>query len=108
MIGDANGVLGEGGVVVGIRMRCGTAKILQIVMRDFVGVGAKRAERKSGFHWSESEGIDIDGIKEIFAALLAGKEVVDPGEKRVAAEFEGVAGREEITPFSSSEARASL
>src|SRR5882762_2008004 len=99
MIGDADGVLSEGGVVVGIRMRGGLTKILQIVVRDCVGVRAKRTERKSRFHGCKGEGIDLDGIKEILAALLAGEEIVDPGEKRVAAKLEGVAGSVEAQGF---------
>ena len=42
MVGDANGVLGEGRVVVAVGMRGGAAEILQIVVWDFVSVGAAR------------------------------------------------------------------
>ena len=91
MIGDANGVLGEGGVVVGVGMGGGLAEILQIVFRHFVGIGAERGERESAFLGCEGEGIHFDGIEKIFAALLAGEEIVDPGEEGVSAELESVA-----------------
>ena len=37
------------------------------------------------------ERIHLDGIKKIFAALLAGKEIVNPREQPVAAELPGIA-----------------
>src|SRR5579863_758838 len=72
-------------------MRRGLAKILEIVMRDGVGVGTKGAERKSGFLRFESEGVHFNRIEKIFSTLLAGEKVINPGEKRVAAKFQGVA-----------------
>ena len=104
MIGDTDGVLSEGGVVVGVGMGGGLAKTLEIVFGDGVRIGAEGAERKSGFHRFESEGIDFDGIEEVLATLLAGEEVVDPGEKRVAAELEGMAAGIEAESFGKVEA----
>src|SRR5260370_20320145 len=69
-----------------------------------MGVGAERRKRESGFHRREGEWIDFDGVEEIFAALLAGEKVVDPGEKRVAAELEGVSAAIEAESFSEMEA----
>jgi len=99
MVGDANGVLGEGGVVVAVGVGGGRAEVLQVIVRDGVGVGAERSERESGFHGFESKGIDLDDIEETFAALLAGEEVVDPGDEGVAAEFEGMAAGVESEGF---------
>src|SRR5579863_2603430 len=95
MIGKADGVLSEGGIVVGIGMGRGLAKILEIVMRDGVSVGTKGAEWKSGLLRFEGEGVHFNRIEKIFATLLAGEKVINPGEKRVAAKFQGmVAGIE--------------
>src|SRR5579863_4228121 len=91
MIGDANGVLGEGGVVVAVGVGGGRAEVLQVVVGDGVGVGAERGERESGFLGLEGEGIDFDFVEEVFAALLAGKKIVDPGNQGVTAELERVA-----------------
>ena len=104
VVGDANRVLGEGGVIIGIGMRGGLAEILDVVLRHGVGVGAQRRERQSGFHGREGEGVHFDGIEKIFAALLAGKEVVDPGEQGIAAELEGVAPGIEAESFGEMEA----
>ena len=79
MIGDADCILREGSIVVGIGMRGGLAKILKIVLGDLVGIGAEGRERKSGFHRCEGEGIHLDRIEEILTALPAGEEIVDPG-----------------------------
>ena len=68
-------------------------------MRHAVSVGAQRGERQSGFLRFEGEGIDFDDVEKIFAALLAGKEIVDPGEKGVAAELERVAAGIEAEGF---------
>src|SRR5260370_11339090 len=67
-------------------------------------VGAERRKRESGFHRREGEWIDFDGVEEILAALLAGEKVVDPGEKRVADELEGVSAAIEAESFSEMEA----
>jgi len=72
---------------------------LQIVMRNGVGVGAEGRERKSGFLGFEGEGIDLDDIENIFAALLAGKKIVDPGDKGIATELEGMAAAIEAEGF---------
>src|SRR6202011_1943393 len=65
MVGDADGVLGEGGVFVGVGIRGGAAEILQIILWHFVGVGAERREWESCFHGRVSEGVDLDGIEKI-------------------------------------------
>ena len=51
VVGDADGVLCEGGVFVGVGMRGGAAEVLQIVMRDFMGVGAQRARVAGPLPW---------------------------------------------------------
>ena len=99
MIGDADGVLGEGGVVVAVGVGAGWAEVLEIVVRDLVGIGAEGSEWESGFLRLEGEGIDLDFVEEIFAALLTGKIVVNPGDEGVAAEFEGVAAGIEAEGF---------
>ena len=99
MIGDADGVLREGGVVVAVGIGGIGAEVLQIVVRDGVGVGAERGEREPGFHGFEGEGIHFDGIEEIFAALLAGEIIVEPGDEGVAAELEGMAAGIEAESF---------
>ena len=91
MVGEAHGVLGEGSVVIAVGVRSGSAEVLNVVVGNLVGVGAERGERKSSFHGLESEGIHFDFVEEVFAVLLAGKKIVDPGEERIAAEFEGMA-----------------
>src|ERR1700740_360797 len=80
-------------------MRSSLAEILQIVFRNFVGIGAERRERESAFLGREGEGIHLDGIEKIFTALLAGEEIVDPGDKGIAAELEGVAAGIEAESF---------
>lgn len=91
MIGDADGVLCESGIVVAVGVRSGLAEILQIVVRDGVGVGAERREREPGFLRFKGEGIDFNFIEKIFAALLAGKEIIDPRDESVSTKFKGVA-----------------
>ena len=62
MVGDADRVLRERGIFVGIRMRGGAAEILQIVVRDLVRVGAQRRELESGFHCgSKVNGLTLIG-----------------------------------------------
>src|SRR5271167_1322732 len=99
MIGDANRILGEGSVVVAIGIGGRWAEALEVVFRDGVGVGAQRSERESTFLRLEGEGIDLDGIEDIFAALLAGEEIVDPGDENVAAKLEGMAAGIEAEGF---------
>ena len=99
MIGNANCVLGKGGVVIAVGIRGGRTEVLHIVLRVGVGVGTKGRERKSGFLRLESEGIHFDLVEEVFAALLAGEEIVNPGDEGVAAEFEGVAAGIEAESF---------
>src|SRR5271157_4399455 len=91
MIGDANSVLRESGVVVAVGMRGICAEALQIIFRDSVGVGTERSQREPGFHGLEGEGIDLDNVEEILAALLAGVKIINPGDERVAAELERMA-----------------
>src|SRR5678809_790815 len=59
-------------------------------MRDFVGIGAQRRELQSGLSWLECEWVNLDRIEEVFAALLAGEEVINPGEKPVSTKLPGV------------------
>src|SRR5208282_3564075 len=99
MISDANGVLREGGVVIAVGIGGGWAEALQIVFRDGVSVGAEGSEWESGFHGFEREGIDLDDVEEIFATLLTGIVIVDPGDQGVAAELEGVAAGIEAKGF---------
>jgi len=99
VVGDADGVLREGGVFVGVGIGGRAAEVLQVVVRDFVSVGAQRRECESGFHRLEGEGIDLDGIEKIFAALLAGEEIVDRGEEAVAAELPAIAAAFEADGF---------
>ena len=99
MIGGADGVLGEGGVVIAVGIGGICAEALQVVLRDLVGVGAERGERQSGFHGLEGEGIDFDDVEEIFAALLAGKIIIEPGDEGIAAELEGMAAGIEAESF---------
>src|SRR5205814_1530559 len=92
MIGQAHRVLREGGIFIGIRMRYGAAKIVQVVMRHLVRVGPQRGELKRSHLRFEGERIDLDGIEEIFAALLAREEIKNLGDERIAAELQRVAG----------------
>ena len=100
MIGKANRVLCEGGVVVAVGVGGGWSEILQIISWDCVSVGAERCEGKSGLHGFEGKRIDFDGIENVFAALLAGEEVVDPGKERVASELERMPAGIEAQSFS--------
>ena len=99
VIGDADGVLGEGGVVVAVGTGGIGAEALEIVVGDGVGVGAERGEWEPGFHGFKSERIHFDGIEDIFAALLAGEIIVKPGEEGIAAELEGMAAGIETQSF---------
>jgi hypothetical protein len=56
-----------------------------------VGISAQRRERQPGFLRLKGEGIYFEDVEDIFAALLAGKIIVDPGQEGVASEFERVA-----------------
>src|SRR5262249_44737988 len=91
MTSDSNCVLRKRGVFIRIWMRSRAAEVLQIIMRDLVRVGAKRRKLKPRFLWLKRERIHLDRVKEILPALLAGEEVIDPGQQRVAAEFPGIA-----------------
>src|SRR5580698_5139895 len=64
-----------------------------------MGVGPERSQRESSFLRFEGEGIDLDFVEEIFAALLAREEVIDPCNEGVAAEFEGMAAGIEAESF---------
>ena len=97
--GGADRILGEGGVVVAVGVGGICAEVLQVVFRHGVGVGAERGEWEPGFHGREGEGIDFDGIEDVFAALLAGEIVVEPGDEGIAAEFERVVAGIEAESF---------
>ena len=99
MIGDTNGVLRESSIVVAVGVGSGLAEILQIVVRDGVGISAKRSEWEPGFFRCKGEGVDFDFVEKIFAALLAGEEIVDPGDESVAAKLKGVAAGIETESF---------
>src|ERR1700758_3497372 len=91
MVGDANGVLCKGRIVVAIGTRDRAAETLQIIMRHFVGIGPQRSEFHSGFLRFEREGIDLERIKEVLTTLLAGKIIVEPGEQRIDAKLPRIA-----------------
>src|SRR5580700_808015 len=99
MIGGANRVLREGRVVVAVGIGGGRTETLQIVFRDRVSVSAERRERQTRFHGFEGEGVDLDYVEQIFAALLAGEVIVDPCDERVAAELERMAAGIEAESF---------
>jgi len=99
MVGDPDGVLSEGGVVVAVGVGGGGAEVLQIVVRHRVGVGAEWRQRQSGFLRFEGEGVDFDFVEKVFTALLAGEEIVDRSNEGVAAEFEGVVAGIEAEGF---------
>ena len=42
-------------------------------------------------HRLEGEGIDLDRVEKVFADLLAGEEIVDPGKQAITAELPGIA-----------------
>ena len=63
---------------------------LQIIMRHLVRIGPQRREFQSGFHGLEGEWIYLDGIENVFSAAERRKEVVDPGQQRIAAELPGI------------------
>src|ERR1700730_13970434 len=91
MIGYADGVLREGGIVVAVGIGKSRPEVLQVIVRNRVGVGAEGSERKSGLLRLEGERIHLDDVEKIFAILLAGIVIVNPGDERVAPELEGVA-----------------
>src|SRR5580698_8780102 len=91
MVGGSDGVLREGCVVIAVGVGRVRPETLQIILRDGVGVGAERGEWEPGFHRFEGEGIDLDDIEEIFAALLAGVVIVEQSNEGIAAELERMA-----------------
>ena len=99
MVGNTNRILNEGGVVVAVGIGCGWPEVLQVVVRHRMGVGPQRREREPGFLWFEGEGIHLNDIEEIFTTLLAGEKIVDPGDKSVAANLDGVAAGIEAEGF---------
>jgi len=99
MIGHPDRILQECGIVVAVGMRNCIAKILNVIMRNLMRVGAQRRELKPSLHRLERKGIDFDGIKKIFPALLRREKIVSPGAKRISAEFPGVAAAVETDGF---------
>src|SRR5882724_206683 len=91
MVGNSDRVLGESGIFIGVGIRGGAAEVLQIVVRDFVSVGAQRRELEPRFHRLKRKRIYLERIEEIFAALLARKKIVDLGEQAITAELPGIA-----------------
>jgi hypothetical protein len=73
MVGDADRVLGEGGVVVAVGMGRGWAEVLQIVFRDGMSVGAQGRERQSGFHGFEVKGSTLMTSKRYSPLCWLGK-----------------------------------
>ena len=67
------------------------AKILDVILGDVVGIGAKRGQQQSGFLRLEGEWIHFDEVEDVLSAGLGGEIVVDPGEQGVAAELPGIA-----------------
>src|SRR5579863_8937940 len=63
-------------------------------------ISAQRRQLQSRLHRLECKRVDLDRIEEIFAALLAREEVVDPGKKRVSAEFQVIASAIDADAFS--------
>jgi len=69
--------LRKGGVFIGVRVRCGAAEILEIVVRDLMRIGAKGGKLQSALPGFECERVDLEGIEKVFATLLVGEEVID-------------------------------
>src|SRR5437879_3431440 len=85
-------------------MRLRAAKVLQVIVRHFMRVGAQRRQLHPRLPGYERELVHFDGIEKILAALPAGKEVVDRSEQRIAAELPGVAPAFEAESFGKVEA----
>lgn len=88
VICHADSILSKCGVFSRIGVRSGAPEILQIVVRYLMGIGPQRRKLQAGLSGPKRERIDLDRIEKIFTALLAGEEVVDRGEERIAAELQ--------------------
>jgi hypothetical protein len=90
VVGDADGVLQKASVLVGVRIGGRGTETLQIIMRDFMRVGAQPREFEAGFLGLEGERIYLDGIEDVLSSARRREEVIDPGEQHVAAELPGI------------------
>src|SRR5580698_9412715 len=99
MIGNANGVLRECGVVVAIGIGGRWSEVLQIIVGYAVSVSAQRHQRQPAFLRCKREGIHLDGVEDVFAVLLAGEIIVNPGNEGIASKFQGVAAAVEAECF---------
>src|SRR3954464_8373240 len=92
MIGDADRILHEGGVVFGIGVRGRITEILQIEERNLVRVGAQRTQRKpANLLRDKRKRLYPDLVKDVLATEKLREVVADPCASEIAAEFDGVA-----------------
>src|SRR5579863_3088019 len=99
-VGHADRILGKGGILVRIGARSGAAEVLQIIMRYLMGKRPQRRQRQTLLLGHITVRIYFQQIEKKFTALLAGKEIVDPGEQGVAAKLPGISFRVEAQGFS--------
>ena len=87
MITDADVILDEPRVFIGVRMSYRVPEALQIVVRHLVSVGAQRSKLQRPMFRLKRKGINFDRIENVFSAKQGRKVVVDPGQQGIAAEL---------------------
>jgi len=59
VVAQADSVLGEGGVLFGVRMGGGGAEVLDVVAGHAMGVSAEGRELQAALFWNKGEGVDL-------------------------------------------------
>ena len=95
MIAGADRVLKEQCELIAIGVRSSIAKILNVITRHLVRVGAQWRKRQSSYLRNKGERIHLDVVIDVFAAEKAGEIIIGAREAHVAAELDGVQVRRE-------------
>ena len=87
MVSNPYRVLDKRCVFVRAWMAYCRAKVLQIVMRNLVGISTKRSQFQASNQRLKGEWINFDGIENVLSSERGRKIVVNMGEQRIPSEW---------------------
>ncbi len=90
VVGHANRILQKACVFVGVGMSNCRAEVLDVIVRNSVGISSQRRKFQARLLRLERKLVHLDGVENVLPSGQRREEVVDPCQQCIAAEFPGI------------------